>query len=151
MRYKTGNEIYLKKICIKYCISTDLCYICVLNFTLTPTPNGKIFWHLRSHVHFTCYCPFLNPYLTTPHLVDLGTLGFGYQVYDLVLDPHGEPTRLVETSQKMEIHPRTKGLIDLFFYPEHKRTKLETPVSQVNPFQFYTFSSPSVNSGIKKK
>lgn len=28
--------------------------------------------------------------------------------------------------------------------------KLETPVHQVNPFQFYLFSSPSVNSGIKK-
>ena len=81
--------------------------------------------------------------------MDLETLG--HQVHDLVLDPHGEPTGLVETSQKMEIHPRTKGLIDLFFSPEHKRTKLETPVSQVNPFQLYTFSSPAVNSGIKKK
>jgi hypothetical protein len=85
---------------------------------LTPTPNGKIFRHLRTHIHFSCYCPFFNPDPTTSYLVDVERLG--HQGDGLVHDPHGESTRLVETSQKMEIHPRTKGRVDLFFCPEHK-------------------------------
>jgi hypothetical protein len=55
--------------------------------------------------------------------------GLGHQGYVVVLVSDRRTTRLVETSQKMEIHPRTKGRVDLFFCPVYKRIKLERKIN----------------------